>query len=121
MKLLLDEMYAPSIAQQLRERRHDVASVHDPGYRELEGEPDREVWTRAIAEERVLVSENVRDFRRIETDALARAEPVASLIYTSDRQFPRGNSATIGRLVTAFDALPKAPAPFATAVFLDAV
>ena len=40
MKLLLDEMYAPAIAEQLRARGHDVASVHDAAYRVLEGEPD---------------------------------------------------------------------------------
>jgi len=70
MKLLLDKMYAP-----------------------------------AIADDRVLVSENVQDFRRLETDALARARPRGPLILTTDRQFPRGDPATIGRLVTALGAL----------------
>ena len=42
MKLLLDEMYAPAIAEQLRARGHDVASVHDAAYRALEGEPDHQ-------------------------------------------------------------------------------
>ena len=57
-KLLLDEMYAPAIAEQLRARGHDVATVHDPAYRALEGEPDEEVWAAAIADHRALVSEN---------------------------------------------------------------
>jgi hypothetical protein len=40
-------MYAPAIAEQLRARGRDVASVHDAAYRTLEGEPDEEVWAAA--------------------------------------------------------------------------
>jgi predicted nuclease of predicted toxin-antitoxin system len=118
MKLLLDEMYTPAIAEQLRARGHDVASVHDAPYRRLEGEPDEEVWAAALADERVLVSENVQDFRRLEADALARTQPHAPLIFTTDRQFPRGDPATIGRLVTAFDALLAAQPDLVPALFL---
>jgi predicted nuclease of predicted toxin-antitoxin system len=118
MRLLLDEMYPPRIAEQLRARGRDVASVHDPEYRALEGEPDEEVWAGALAADRVLVTENVQDFRRIETDALARAQPVARLIFTSDGQFPRGDPATIGRLVTALDALLIAEPGLATSLFV---
>jgi predicted nuclease of predicted toxin-antitoxin system len=118
MKLLLDEMYTPTIAEQLRARGHDAASIHDPEYRMLEGEPDDEVWAAAIADDRVLVSENVQDFRRIEANALAHAQPVARLIFTTDRQFPRGDPATLGRLVSALDALLAAEPDLATAVFL---
>jgi predicted nuclease of predicted toxin-antitoxin system len=118
MKLLLDEMYAPAIAEQLRERGHDVVSLHDAGHRALEGAPDEEVWARAVAEDRVLVSENVHDFRRIEAQALAAGEPIPGLIFTTDRQFPRGHPATIGRLVLALESLlTAAPGP-AGALFL---
>ena len=118
MRLLLDEMYASTIAEQLRARGHDVGSVHDPEYRTLEGAPDEEVWAAALAADRVLVTENVQDFRRIEADALARAQPVAGLIFTTDRQFPRGDPTTIGRLVTALDALLVAEPELATSLFL---
>jgi hypothetical protein len=118
MRLLLDEMYALAIAEQLRARGRDVASVHDPEYRALEGEPDEEVWSAAIAADRVLVTENVQDFRRIETDALAGAQATARLIFTTDRQFPRGDPATIGRLVSALDALLDAEPDLATSLFL---
>ena len=118
MKLLLDEMYAPAIAEQLQARGHDVATVHDPAYRALEGEPDEEVWATAIADHRALVSENVRDFRRLEAHALAAAQPRPPLIFTTDRQFPRGDPATIGRLVTALDALLAAEPDLVTALFL---
>jgi len=118
MRLLIDEMYAPTIAEQLRARGHDVASVHDPEYRILEGEPDEEGWAAAVAADRVLVTENVQDFRRIETDALARSQPAVRLIFTTDRQFPRGDPATIGRLVTALDALLATGPDMATNLFL---
>lgn len=101
MKLLLDEMYPPAVAEQLRARGHDVVSVHDLEYRGLESAPDEKLFAAALADDRVLVTENVPDFRRLETGAFARGEPHAVLIFTSNRQFPRGQPATIGRLVEA--------------------
>ena len=118
MKLLLDEMYAPAIAEQLRARGHDVASVHDATYRVLEGEPDEKVWAAAVADDRALVSENVQDFRRLDADAIAREQPRARLIFTTDRQFPRGDPATTGRFVTALDALLAGEPDLVTALFL---
>jgi predicted nuclease of predicted toxin-antitoxin system len=119
MKLLLDEMYTPTVVEQLRARGHDVASLHDPVYRALEGEPDEDVWTRAISDGRALVTENVGDFRRIEALALARGEPTAQLILTTDRQFPRGDPATVGRLVLALDTLLAEPPNTTTSHFLE--
>jgi predicted nuclease of predicted toxin-antitoxin system len=121
MRLLLDEMYAPAIAEQLRARGHDVACVHDPEYRTLQGQPDEEVWATAVASDRVLVTENVRDFRRIQADALAREQATARLIFTTNRQFPRGTAATIGRLVAALDTLLAAEPDLGTALFLQPV
>jgi hypothetical protein len=105
LKLLLDEMYPPVIAEQLRMRGYDVVSVHDAEYRHLESAPDEELFAHAVTEDRALVTENVPDFRRLEADALARGEGVPTLIYTSNRQFPRGEPGTIGRLVEALHAL----------------
>ena len=121
MKLLLDEMYAPAVAEQLRARGHDVVSVHDPAYRALEGEPDEDVWAAAVAEDRTLMTENIRDFRRLETVAFAHAQTSTRLIFTTDRQFPCGDPATIGRLLTALEALLAAEPDFATALFLKPV
>jgi predicted nuclease of predicted toxin-antitoxin system len=112
VKLLLDEMYAPVVAEQLRARGHDVVSVHDPEYRRLEGAPDEEIFAAALAEERALVTENVPDFRRLEAESLARGEAHAALIFTSNRQFPRGEPGTTGRLVEALHVLlTKGPTP----------
>lgn len=120
MRLLLDEMYSAAVAEQLRGRGHDVVSIHDPEYRRLEGAPDEDVFAAALAEERALVTENVPDFRRLEAEALARGQQTPRLIFTTNRQFPRGDPAALGRLVLALDALLLArPPPLAT-VFLKA-
>ena len=88
MRLLLDEMYPAVLAEQLRVRGHDVASLRDSDYRELEGQADEDIWASAIANERALVTENVGDFRRVEALALARCEPTTQLILTTDRSSP---------------------------------
>jgi len=119
VKLLLDEMYAATIAEQLRKRGHDVVSVHDPDYRRLEGAPDEDVFATAVDEERALVTENVPDYRRLEAEALARGEQHAGLIFTTNRQFPRGDPATIGQLVLALDKLLGEQPTLPTAVFLQ--
>jgi predicted nuclease of predicted toxin-antitoxin system len=95
-----------------------AASAHDPEYRALEGETDEAVWAAAIADDRALVTENVSDFRRIEAVALAGGEPTAQLILTTNRQYPRGDPATLGRLVRALDALASAPPDSTAARFL---
>lgn len=120
MRLVLDEMYSAAVGEQLRGRGHDVVSIHDPEYRRLEGAPDEEVFATAVAEERAVVTENVPDFRRLEAEALARGRPAPTPIFTTNRQFPRGDPATLGRLGLALDALLRAPPALLTTVFLNA-
>jgi len=105
VKLLLDETYPATVAEQLRLRGHDAVSLHDPDYRRLEGAPDEEIFVNTAAAERAMVTENVPDYRRLEATALARGEPAPGLVYTTNRQFPRGEPATNGRLVLALAAL----------------
>ena len=105
MRLLLDEMYAPAIAVELRVRGHDVVSVHESTSPALVGAPDEEVLAAAQVEERALVTENVRDYRPLEVALIASGGHHAGIVYTSNRQFPRGHPATTGRLVLALDAL----------------
>jgi len=117
VKLLLDEMYAAVIAEQLRRRGHDVVSIRESDYQWLEGVSDGEVCAAALAESRAIVTENVPDFRRLEADALARGEPHPALIFTTGRLFPRGAPSTLGRLVVALDALVREE-PATVTVFL---
>jgi hypothetical protein len=112
-------MYPPAVAEQLRARGHDVVSVHDTDYRRLEGAPDDELFAAALAAYRALVTENVPDFRRLEAAALARGEPHAVLVFTSNRQFPRGEPGTIGRLVEALHTLMTDYTTLRTSLFLE--
>ncbi len=78
MKVLLDEMYSDVIAVELRARGHDPVGVREviPA---LAGALVEEVLRTAAAQERTLVSENVRDYRPLET----LCSPTAATIMES--------------------------------------
>ncbi|KXO99203.1 DUF5615 family PIN-like protein [Tsukamurella pseudospumae] len=59
MRLLLDEMYSPSLAERLRDAGHDVTSIVESG---RAGSPDADVFALSIADDRALLTENVSDF-----------------------------------------------------------
>lgn len=94
-RLLLDEMFAPRIAEELRRRGHDVvALVADPELRAL---PDAAVYEWAGEQHRRIVTENVKDFR-----PLLAAGTGPGVIFTSSRSFPRSRR-DLGPLVEALD------------------
>ncbi|WP_433239369.1 DUF5615 family PIN-like protein [Streptosporangium sp. CA-135522] len=100
--LLLDEMFAPLLAESLRERGHDVvALVERP---EGRGLADPQVLDLAVAERRRLLTENVRDFEILRARRLHDGQPCAGLLYSNPRRFPR-TKISIGRLVEALDGL----------------
>jgi len=101
VKLLLDEMWPPVIAEQLRRRGFYVDAVAERP--ELRGQSDDVIFVRAQAEERALVTENVGDYRRIATYRSLGGSTHFGLIFTIDRRFPRSDSRTLGRMVTALD------------------
>jgi hypothetical protein len=68
VKLLLDEMLSPAIARELRERGHDAEAV--AGHPNREALSDPEVLALAGAERRALVTNNLRDFRPLHTEAI---------------------------------------------------
>jgi predicted nuclease of predicted toxin-antitoxin system len=98
LKLLLDEMWSGALAEQLRRRGHDVeAVVERSGMRSAS---DAELLAIAHSESRVLVTENIEDFRFV-ADQVGGAH--SGLIYTEDKVFPRGHDRTTGRVVRALD------------------
>jgi predicted nuclease of predicted toxin-antitoxin system len=119
VRLLLDERYSPAVAEQLRARGHDAVSVHDAAYRRLEGAPDEDVFGAAADEGRVLVTENVPDFSRLEAEALAEGGPAPALVFTTNRRFPRGDPASTGRLVRALARLLDERVELTGAIFLE--
>ncbi len=59
MRWLLDEMLPRAAAEYLNRHGHDAVSVYDLN---LAGADDADVFSRAIAEDRVLVTENFADY-----------------------------------------------------------
>jgi len=103
VKLLLDEMLRPAIAEQVRNRGHDVQAVAERS--ELRGRPDAVIFSTAHAEGLAFVTENVRDYRILAAQALQARRAHSGLIFTINRAFPRSDRRTVGRLVTALDKL----------------
>lgn len=62
MKLLLDENQSARVAVELRSEGHDVVHLRERGRL---GRSDPEVLDLAFAEDRVLVTANVGDFRKL--------------------------------------------------------
>lgn len=101
MKLVLDEHFSQAPAEQLRERGYDVIAVVERTELRQFSDPALLAW--AQREERVLVTENVRDFMPIHHTWLSRGETHPGLFFTSPRAFPRRTAAT-GLLVSALAA-----------------
>jgi hypothetical protein len=70
VKALLDEQLSPQIAARLRERRHDVVAVADRA--DLIGAADRIILDVAASEGRVVITNNIKDFRPLAAARLAR-------------------------------------------------
>lgn len=99
--LLLDEMFSPAIAGDLNARGIDCrAVVADPVLRALS---DLEIFQVALAEERVIVTNNVPDFESLRRAHEAAGNLVPGCIYTSDLTFPR-TKAYVSRIAAALAA-----------------
>jgi hypothetical protein len=68
LKLLLDEMYPPALAEALRSGGIDACTVAKAGFA---GRSDLDVMATAVTEGYVLLTENVADFVRIASDHLS--------------------------------------------------
>jgi predicted nuclease of predicted toxin-antitoxin system len=102
MRLLIDSMYTPAIAEQLRWRGHDVPSARAD--RRRERLPDAALFAIAQGEGRVVVTENVDHFLALDALYRERGQEHAGLILTTNHGFTRTRPSHIGRLVTALDA-----------------
>ncbi len=99
VKLLLDEMHDPAVAELLRGRGHDaraIAEIH-----ELRGMSDRDVLFCAALDGRVLVTENVKDFAPLHAALVATDVRHAGVIFTHPRRFPRAAPRAASRLAEA--------------------
>ena len=83
MKLTVDEMYPPALADGLRKVGTDAVSVMEL---KLGGSSDAEVFGTAVASGRVVLSENVGDFARIAAEhSIAGGQHAGVLIPLSSR------------------------------------
>ncbi len=102
MKLLLDEILTPAIARELRSRGHDVQAV--AGHPDREALSDLDLLLLARAEQRVVVTNNLRDFRPLHHEAiLPGGAGHYGMIFIPGNY--RRTKADTGRIITALEAL----------------
>ncbi len=97
MKLLLDEMYSPALARELRAAGVDVKTVAELG---LAGSADAEVFSAAHAQGRAVLTENVGDFARIFAEYVAAGRRHPGVLIALSSRFSR-RPADIGAIVSA--------------------
>jgi hypothetical protein len=101
LKLLLDEMLAPTIAGELRRRGHDVVAIKEqPQWRALS---DPQVVALARCEQRAVVTSNLRDFRALHAELIAAGGEGHSGMVFIPTNFRLTKAAT-GQIVTALEA-----------------
>jgi len=103
LRLLLDEMYPYTIAEQLRGHDHDVDAITQRA--ELRALPDIAVFARAQEERRALVTENIADFSKLADDHDRRGQAHHGLVLVDPAKYQRGDQPTVGRMVIQLDRL----------------
>jgi hypothetical protein len=99
-------MHSPTVAQTLRERGHDVVAVAEST--DLRSMSDEEVFLWSAERARRIVTENVKDHRRLLMSAEEAGRVCATLLYTSSRTFPRSGR-NPGPLIAALAAWMEQP------------
>jgi predicted nuclease of predicted toxin-antitoxin system len=85
VRWLIDEMLPPDTAHELNRRGHDAISVAGLG---LAGESDPVVFDRAVAEGRIVVTENIADFATLVERRLGNDEPVVPVVFVRKADLP---------------------------------
>jgi hypothetical protein len=97
LRLLLDEMYSPVLAEALRAAGVDARTVAEL---RMAGSSDPEVFAAAIVDGRTLLTENVADFARISVEHVVAGRHHPGVLIALSSRFSR-RTAGIGPLVTA--------------------
>jgi predicted nuclease of predicted toxin-antitoxin system len=103
VKLLLDEMYAPSLAEALRAANVEAVTVAGLG---LAGRSDPDVFAAAVTEGYVLLTENVADFARIAADRLTTGHHHPGVLIALSSRFsrrPAGRGALVAAVLATAD------------------
>jgi len=86
VRLLLDEHYSPQIAEELRNRGHEVAAVAERT--DLAAIADRELLARATSERRALLTESAADSMPIVQELAASGDMHLGVVFSSPRSLP---------------------------------
>jgi predicted nuclease of predicted toxin-antitoxin system len=98
LKALLDEQLSPQIAVLLRQRGHDIVAVADRP--ELVGRSDRAILEVASTELRSVITNNVKDFRPLAAERLARGQEHGGLVL-----LPSSRTRTRAAIAALVDAI----------------
>ncbi len=101
MRLLLDEMLSPVIAAELQTRGYDLQAV--AAHPQWEALPDPGVLALARSQRRAVVTNNVRDFRRLHVEAVMPGGPGHYGVIFMSGNYRRTKS-DIGRIIAALEA-----------------
>jgi len=99
VKLLLDEMLSPDIAEVLHGRGYDVQAIANSAHAELS---DPDVLDLARSQQRAVVTNNVRDFRPLHIAAVGAGGAGHYGIIFMASNFRR-SKADIGRIADALE------------------
>jgi predicted nuclease of predicted toxin-antitoxin system len=86
VKWLIDEMLPPGAATELNRRRYDAVHVNDVG---LAGQADPVVFDAAVAQSRIVVTENVADYAALLDQRLRNDEPAVPVVFVRKTDLPR--------------------------------
>jgi predicted nuclease of predicted toxin-antitoxin system len=103
VRLLLDEMYPATVAEDLRSADVDALAVIEAG---LAGRSDHDVFAAAVAGGYVLLTENVADFTRIAADHLTAGDHHSGVLIALSSRFsrrPGGRGAIVAAVLAAAD------------------
>lgn len=105
MKLLLDEMWTPTIAIELRRRGYDVIAINEEEHASrYAGLPDDQVFARAQADGRAVVTDNIGDHEKARVDWEAHGRAHRGVLYALDPPFNRHRGQdVIGQMVKAIE------------------
>lgn len=109
MKLLLDENVNHAVAQQLRDRGHDVVAVTE--HAALRGRADQDHFEWCRQECRAIVTYDRDDFLELDREYKLAGKEHAGVVILNVGPFPQ-RASTIGKLVTSLEALIHSGPPY---------
>jgi hypothetical protein len=100
LRLLLDEMYPPTLAVALMAEGIDAVTIIELG---MAGTPDPDVFAYAATDDRIVLTENVGDFVAIAAQHSTTGAHHPGLLIALSNRFSR-RRAGYGRLIAAINA-----------------